>query len=500
MARFSQQMLAGLLNPAYQKELMNVGRAIGAAPGMLATRRREEKEKEEELARMDQLVTTSTQATASAQQGDVSSVTSKIDQLRQQMASAKTVEEKRMYAREIQALQKLIPETQKVATNNKAQAIIRAEEALLDPALDPRAKEALEQRIVEMKKDPQAMAEYNKYKLDQWRTDKAQQQMEADAWIKANSSAITDAIKNEDFDGLDGIIAGAGQFSGAAQTYASNIISAEKTMQQFEENSMLNKMAPDTSVEEEQISSLPEELQKMVKPSMLKYKKLVEEGWNENTKTWKTGYKVQAEAAQKEVQGLYRNIINQIATSEYFADVRAERDRAEQIKVLELQLEEAVDPIQVRLLAKEFQKNPKKPLTQEDLDAAEQYIKRIRNQGIARQLAVLRSGTEEEQEGVSELDGYKASDYEGEEVRDEDTGTVYKAIGGKWVPQLEEVKVTARMRGTTYKKPTHIYSESFVTKGAEAVGQFMEDVGEFVDERGQRARDKLKANSYKGVS
>lgn len=46
MAKFSQQMLRGLLNPAYQQELMNVGRAVGAAPGMLATRRREEEEKE----------------------------------------------------------------------------------------------------------------------------------------------------------------------------------------------------------------------------------------------------------------------------------------------------------------------------------------------------------------------------------------------------------------------------------------------------------------------
>ena len=46
MAKFSQQMLRGLLNPAYQQELMNVGRAIGAAPGMLATRRREEQEAE----------------------------------------------------------------------------------------------------------------------------------------------------------------------------------------------------------------------------------------------------------------------------------------------------------------------------------------------------------------------------------------------------------------------------------------------------------------------
>lgn len=389
MARFSQQMLAGLLNPSYQKELTQVGLGIGAAPGMLATRRREEKEKEEELARIDQLVTTSTQATASAQQGDVSSVTSKIDQLRQQMASAKTVEEKRMYAKEIQALQKLIPGTQKVATNNKAQAIIRAEEALLDPALDPRAKAALEERIREMKKDPQAMAEYNKYKLDQWRTDKAQQQMEADAWIKDNSTAITQAIKEEDFDELDNIISGAGEFSSAAQTFASTIIASEKTIQQFEENSMLNKMSPDTSVEEDQISSLPEELQKMVKPSMLKYKKLVEEGWDEDTKTWKTGYRVRAQEAQKEVQGLYRNIINQIATSEYFADVKATRDKEQQIKELELELEAAIDPVQIRLYAEAFKKDRKKPLTQADLDSAEKYLREERNRGIVRQIEAL---------------------------------------------------------------------------------------------------------------
>jgi len=240
-----------------------------------------------------------------------------------------------------------------------------------------------------MKKDPQAMAEYNKYKLDQWRTDKAQQQMEADAWIKDNSSAIIQAIKEEDFDELDNIINGAGEFSGAAQTYASNIISAEKTMQQFEENSMLNKAAPDTSVEEEQISSLPEELQKMVKPSMLKYKKLVEEGWDENTKTWKTGYRVRAEAAQKEVQGLYRNIINQIATSEYFADVKATRDKEETIKELELELEAPVDPVQIRLYAEAFKKDRKKPITQSDLNAAEEYLRRERDRGIIRQLESL---------------------------------------------------------------------------------------------------------------
>jgi len=501
MARFSQAFLQGLLQPTYQQGLFEAAKGLGQTPGIMRMEKERKEKEAKELAQIDQLMTTSGQATAAAQQGDVSAVTRQINDLRQQMVLATTLDQKKMYAQEIRNLQKLIPETQKVSISNKAQSILRAEEAVLDPTLDPRAKEALEQRIVEMKKDPQAMAEYNKYKLDQWRTDKAQQQMEADAWIKDNSTAITQAIKEEDFDELDNIISGAGEFSSAAQTFASTIIASEKTMQQFEENSMLNKMAPDTSVEEEQISSLPEELQKMVKPSMLKYKKLVEEGWDEDTKTWKTGYRVRAEAAQKEVQGLYRNIINQIATSEYFADIRATRDNEQAIKELELQLEAPIDIREIRLLAKEFQKNPKKPLTQADLDAAEKYLRDQRDRGIIRQIEMLRSGTEEEEQGsVSELDGYKASDYEGEEVRDESTGTIYKAIRGKWVPQLEEVKVSARSRSTTYKKPTNIYSESFVTKGAESVGRFMEGVGEFVEERGQRARDKLKANPYEGTS
>jgi len=47
MARFSQQMLAGLLNPSYQQELMNVGRAVGGTPGMLMARQQKEQRQAE---------------------------------------------------------------------------------------------------------------------------------------------------------------------------------------------------------------------------------------------------------------------------------------------------------------------------------------------------------------------------------------------------------------------------------------------------------------------
>jgi hypothetical protein len=86
---------------------------------------------------------------------------------------------------------------------------------------------------------------------------------------------------------------------------------------------------------------------------------------------------------------LYRNIINQIATSEYFADVKATRDKEETIKELELELEAPVDPVQIRLYAEAFKKDRKKPITQSDLNAAEEYLRRERDRGIIRQLESL---------------------------------------------------------------------------------------------------------------
>lgn len=47
MARFSQQMLAGLLNPSYQKELTQVGRALGGAPERMMMRQQKEQRQAE---------------------------------------------------------------------------------------------------------------------------------------------------------------------------------------------------------------------------------------------------------------------------------------------------------------------------------------------------------------------------------------------------------------------------------------------------------------------
>lgn len=390
MARFSQQMLKGLLNPAYQQELMNVGRAVGAAPGMLATRRREEKEKEEELARIDKLMTTTTQATASAQQGDVSSVTSKINQLRQQMTSAKTVEEKKMYAREIQELQKLIPGTQKVATNNKAQAIIRAEESLLDPTLDPRAKDALEERIREMKKDPQAMVEYNKYKINQWRTDKAQQEMESEAWLQSNNSAIVEAIQNSDLDKLDALGTEAANQNSydAFQTFVTTTTQNVKTRDYLEQRSTERTNKPNLNYDDA-IDSLPtEEMQQTVRARYDAYKQVVEQGWNEETGTWNEALRTRAKVLENELTTSLYRMQDAVAIADFRETNATRLAKEETIQGLELELETPIDEINVARIARATAKDPD-DITSEEYAAAREEERRRTRRSVIEKIKII---------------------------------------------------------------------------------------------------------------
>jgi hypothetical protein len=144
MAKFSQALLQGLLNPAYQGQLTQAAVGLGQTPGLLAT----ERKKAKESALLDSMITTSSQGVASAQQGDVSAVTQQIGRLRELMAGPDvTLDQKREVASQIKQLQTLIPGAQEKAISNKSQAIVRAEEALEDPELDNVVRKTLEQRI-----------------------------------------------------------------------------------------------------------------------------------------------------------------------------------------------------------------------------------------------------------------------------------------------------------------------------------------------------------------
>lgn len=384
---------AGVTNPLLQQ----FGRGLG---GMLGTDMRSpaEIEKEKQAQALDAAFKASTQGTAAAQQGNVAAVTSQINALQQAMAATTDLSAKRLYAQQIQQLQGMMPAAQKTEVSNNAKAILRAEQAIAGGEIEnEQARRAMEARVAELKKDPEAMREYNNFKMQEWQTQRAQEDMAADAWIKTNGSAITQALKDDDFDEVTKLVTGAGDYTEAAQAYVNRAQQNIKAMRNLEENSIERKTAPSVEMWEEQINSLPEEVREVFEPSLKAYKNAAK-GWNENTQTWNTGARIAANRIEKQMTGLYNNMINQIAGADYYASRRIEADNKKQIAELELQLLTPMNTLkymrEARLLANDTIKNPE--LKDVKKIAAGLYARD--QEGYRAQLEYLQQGAEASEE------------------------------------------------------------------------------------------------------
>jgi hypothetical protein len=348
--RLSEGLLSGLRNFGQQPmaqlnqslaQPVNTSQALAASlGGMFGVDMRSpaEIEKEKQAQAMDAAFKASTQGTAAAQQGNVAAVTRQINALQQAMAATTDLSAKRMYGQQIQQLTSMIPDAQKTEVSNNAKAILRAEQAIAGGEIEnEQARRAMEARVEELKKDPEAMREYNNFKMQEWQTQRAQQDMKADAWIKANGSAITQALKDDDFDEVTKLVTSAGDYTEAAQAYVNRAQQNIKAMRDLEENSIERKTAPSVEMWEEQINSLPEEVRAVLEPSLKAYKNAAK-GWNENTQTWNTGARIAANRIEKQMTGLYNNMINQLAVSDFSANRRIEADKQKKVEELKLQL------------------------------------------------------------------------------------------------------------------------------------------------------------------
>ena len=392
MAKFSQAFLQGLLQPSYQEGLFTAARGIGMRPQMQAL----QQQQQEELKRFDELAQTSEQGIAAAQQGDVSALTKRIADLRKQMASATTLQEKQRIRQEMSNLQRLQPGAQKIAVGNKAQSIVQGEEALKDESLSGPARLAIEQRLEVLKQDPEAMSQYNKFKMDQWRTDQAQKEIESQQWLATNSEAINRAIANNDMDAVESIVEGAGEFSEAAQSFVATSLRNADAMARFEENSMERKIAPSVDYYQEQLDALPAEIRKTFKGTFDAYRDAAEKGWNGSE--WSTGERMRAKQLEKTLQGQLRAVYSQIATSEYFAKQREGDAKKEQIAQLELQIATPMSSeyvrqgrIQAASLLKEGEE-----LTQAMIDREARSLYEMDQRRAISQLAALRGESPEE--------------------------------------------------------------------------------------------------------
>jgi len=332
MATFSQGFLSGLARPQMTESLFGLGQAIGGVPGQI----RERKRREEELARFNQLAQTAEQGTAAAIEGNVEELNKKITELSRLRDAATTLEEKNNYQRAITNLQGKIPGAKQVSIGNKARELVNIEQMLQDPALLGPKKAVLQQRLEVLQKDPEAMQQYQKYQMDTWRFEQAQEDSKAEQWLDSNRTSILDAVEAGDTKALNAIIEGAGEYTEAAQKFANSALQSAENMAKFEENSIERKMAPSVDYYTEQVNNLPEEIRKNLKTTLDAYTKVSEDGWD--GKQWNTGARIRAKRLENELQSQLKMFSNQLAISEYNRGVSEERRKQEEIKKLELQI------------------------------------------------------------------------------------------------------------------------------------------------------------------
>ena len=398
MARFGQSFLASLTQPRYGQGLFELGGAIGQAPALAAERKAEQ----DRLARLDESFEKTIQGTAAAQQGDVAAVTKRMRELQQAMTAASTAEEKQVYMQEIQALQRLLPGARQTQLTNKAKAIYTAEKALEDKSLDPTVRTVLTERITEMKKDPDAVEQYNTYKINEWRTQKAQEQMENEAWLKSNGPSIATAIKNSDLDKLDSLGEQAAQqgvyeaFQGYVTTATQNV----KTRDYLDERSTARTSKPNLNYQDA-IDALPEELRSSVQARYDQYKAVSEAGWNEKKGEWKTGALARSKELEASLKDSLYRAQDEVAFGEYRRGQAAETSKQETIQRIELSLELPADSNEVARVARENAKDPKN-ITSEEYETARLAVERISRNSKINQIRILDPKYAEEKYGSSQ--------------------------------------------------------------------------------------------------
>jgi len=397
MAKFGESFLAQLGRPDMLQGMFGLGQAIGGAQGQLQQKRKEQ----EQLKRYDQIAQMSEQGYASAQSGNVTGLTSRIDQLQQARENAKTLEEKQAIGQSILKLQSLLPGAEKVSIGNNAKELVNIEQKLKSlPAGSTPQRLALQKRQEVLQQDPEAMRQYQQYQLDAWKFQQAEEEIQAEQWLDSNRGSMLEAIEAGDTDQLNVIIEGSGVNIEAAQKFANAALQSAENMAKFEENSIERKMAPSVDYYTEQVNNLPEEIGKNLKTTLAAYKTVSEKGWD--GKQWTTGFRTQAKQLERELQGQLRGINSQIATSEYFAAKREERTINEEIKKIEIQLDTPMGSEYIkdgRIMAQSLLGTDKE-LTEADIQKyAKQLYDRDQKQ-LIQQLAALKGEepVEEEEE------------------------------------------------------------------------------------------------------
>ena len=127
MAKFSQALLQGLLNPTYQQGLFEAARGLGQTPALFA----QEKARKAEQEQLQQILT-----------GDPSQIGQRVQQLRQMAVQASSSEQRQRYTTAADALEK--------SARTKGIQDISVLMGEIDRAVDPQRIDTLQQQISDL--------------------------------------------------------------------------------------------------------------------------------------------------------------------------------------------------------------------------------------------------------------------------------------------------------------------------------------------------------------
>ena len=335
MAKFGESFLQQLGSPGWSQGMFGLGEAIGGVQGQLQQKRKEQ----EQLKRYDQIAQMSEQGYASAQSGDVASLTARIDQLQQARENAKTLEEKQAIGQSVLKLQSLLPGAEKASIGNNARELVNIDQSLQQPGLTETAKQTLRQKREDLMKDPRTMQQYQAYQMSQWNFEQAEDDVKAEQYLDENSQAINQAIQDNDPEALEKIVANSGEYSEAVQGFIRSASENNKVLETLREKRIELTTAPDIETHTKAIEALPEELRNQVQPLLDAYTKVSKEGWNPKTGTWSEGSLINAKALQKKLTDTVFSLGNQAASNMYYSRLAEEKAVRKQIKKIELELE-----------------------------------------------------------------------------------------------------------------------------------------------------------------